>query len=647
MELRFCSTKQYACVVLVASLLALANFSCVLPNSLAHQADELGTRRRRSDEVISIENTDQLIELEQWGNGLLQGITYSRDGKSLMVNSSFGTYQYGVQGMKVVNDFKYVEHYEYFYSPDKSWVAIRLGEDSNVVAISRTDDSIEPIFITHREPIITIAFSPDNEIFVSCSRDGEVKVWQLNDPKLNSIRYFPNVWDMSYSPGGQILAISSGKDILLLLANNFSEYYRLEGHHGKVSAIDFSPDGRFLAMESAENVIAIWGLDRNEIVHEIRASAGYTTISFSDDSKTIGIITDEFLSQPEQLEITVLGVENGKVIHHVEIDKKQGFSKAALSPDHKQLALASNGGRVKFWSMVDDSSETVYLKGFVGIVTSMDISPDGQKIALGSMDGCLQMLGTQTGIIFYDRQTLGYSAIKQVRFSPDGDLLATASKDGNLEVWRVDGGMLLWSTDLFSEASTLAFSEKGDVVAVGTLEKEIRLFQAANGSLLATIQGTAIDFLPEGNAFILGQENGDIAKWGMSTMTPEFLLFRGGGIISAMMLSPNGEFLSVVSMNEQNPGGVRLLRTKDGYSITSLWAVWGTTAVAYSPDSQLIATASQNDNDAIQLWMSSNGYWLSRLLGHDEEITSIAFTPDGRRIISASMDGSIRVWGIP
>jgi WD40 repeat protein len=70
------------------------------------------------------------------------------------------------------------------------------------------------------------------------------------------------------------------------------------------------------------------------------------------------------------------------------------------------------------------------------------------------------------------------------------------------------------------------------------------------------------------------------------------------------------------------------------------------TDIAFSPDSEIIATASLRDA-AIQLWRASDGYPLSRLLGHTMSIEALAFSPDGKKLISGGYDGTIRVWGIP
>ena len=65
-------------------------------------------------------------------------------------------------------------------------------------------------------------------------------------------------------------------------------------------------------------------------------------------------------------------------------------------------------------------------------------------------------------------------------------------------------------------------------------------------------------------------------------------------------------------------------------------------SVVFSPDGKRIATASQDRT--IGVWDAETGYLFLRLRGHQREVLAVAFSRDGRRIISASEDGTVRVW---
>ena len=64
--------------------------------------------------------------------------------------------------------------------------------------------------------------------------------------------------------------------------------------------------------------------------------------------------------------------------------------------------------------------------------------------------------------------------------------------------------------------------------------------------------------------------------------------------------------------------------------------------VAFSPDGRRIVTASL-DNTA-RIWDAGTGQMLGLLRGHTGSVNSAAFSPDGLRIVSASNDNTLRLW---
>ncbi|MEV8630905.1 hypothetical protein AB0395_04540, partial [Streptosporangium sp. NPDC051023] len=67
-------------------------------------------------------------------------------------------------------------------------------------------------------------------------------------------------------------------------------------------------------------------------------------------------------------------------------------------------------------------------------------------------------------------------------------------------------------------------------------------------------------------------------------------------------------------------------------------------AVAFSPDGSRLATASW-DNTA-RVWEAKTGKLITTLTGHQDRVWEVAFSPDGTRLATASSDNTARVWDV-
>ncbi|NIV46293.1 MAG: AAA family ATPase, partial [Gammaproteobacteria bacterium] len=155
-------------------------------------------------------------------------------------------------------------------------------------------------------------------------------------------------------------------------------------------------------------------------------------------------------------------------------------------------------------------------------------------------------------------------------------------------------------TDTFGGIYAVAFSPDGQVLAAGTDDGQIRVWQARDGQPLLTCEGHtaavwAIAFSPDGQTLASGSFDQTVRLWDVRT----------------------GQGLKTL------PGHTNAVRS-----------------VAFSPDGQTLASGS--DDQTVRLWAVRSGQGLKTLPGHTAAVSSVAFSPDGQTLASGSEDQTVR-----
>jgi hypothetical protein len=205
-------------------------------------------------------------------------------------------------------------------------------------------------------------------------------------------------------------------------------------------------------------------------------------------------------------------------------------------------------------------------------------------------------------------------------------------------------------------AEGVAYAPDGSFVASGGNYSDctVRLWRAADGVLLDSFSVyphgiESVDIAPDKPLIAVGYVVSDYPPGGVAavwnTDTDEELFTAGGCHVA---LSPDGSVLA------SGGGGVNryldITQVRDGVERHSLYTGSYILDVAYSPDSQLVATAG-SDN-AVKLWDPATGDLVRTLAGHTDDVSAVAFSPDGSLIASGAggwdepSDSSIRIWRV-
>lgn len=205
-----------------------------------------------------------------------------------------------------------------------------------------------------------------------------------------------------------------------------------------------------------------------------------------------------------------------------------------------------------------------------------------------------------------------------------------------------------------AEATVMAEKSK----SAEEVERAARETQAALEVRVRHLTGLAARELDDGDtvtATLLGLEAVSDAAGGASASVAESGLFRAATSLPEEIVEIDGRDGDGVS-SQFSPDGSRLLTVGRNRSSVRLWDLGSTgapqvisdvrgqpiTAAAFSPDGKRVITASSGG--VAHVWDAQTGSRLLTLQGHTSALSDVVFSGDGARIATASLNGSVRVW---
>jgi len=235
--------------------------------------------------------------------------------------------------------------------------------------------------------------------------------------------------------------------------------------------------------------------------------------------------------------------------------------------------------------------------------------------------------------------------------SPDGKRIVSGSVDKTVKVWdAATGAELMTLRGHEGGINSVAFSQDGKHIVSGSEDKTIKIWDAATGAEVMTLRGHSdevrgVAFGPDGKRIVSGSFDATIKVWNAAN-GDELMTIRGHECkIGPVSFSPDGRRIVSGSIDNKLKGNqtIKVWDAATGAEVMTLcghsdW-IW---SIAFRPDGKRIISSSADDT--IMLWDASTGAELMTLRGHKLEVYDVAFSPDGKRIVSGSSDGTIKVW---
>lgn len=460
--------------------------------------------------------------------------------------------------------------------------------------------------------------------------------------------------------------------------------HTLKAHEKPVTAVGFSADGTRV-VTADENESRVWDAATGKLLQTV---AGWFLRNSWQDANRFATYSRE----NGKILLSWWDANSGELFSTTTFDESvQEMSTIAMSSDRSRIAVGYSDGAIQVRNTA--SGEKLFnLVGHAGPILDLGFSADGKQIAssAGGTDGVVKVWDAITG-----KETLALSPgadVNIVTFSPDGTRILTGAADNVARIWEISSGKELfalyghtnWVTDI-------AYSPDGNRIATASWDRTVRVWDAATGRHLFTLSGhdnflNSIAFSPDGQRLVTASDDKAAKVWDASPSNEVFSvdaghrisrgdmnadgtrLVTGGRAVkvwdTSRAFAVNAPQAQLVMTLRADPPNVDTIFSPDGKMIAqSTWSLMGIIweaetgnqifqlplegegsgfVVSYSPDgSRLVMSTYETNNCCQRVWDAKTGELLLKI--DDKPAEGVAFTPDGKQLVTGNDDGTISI----
>lgn len=591
------------------------------------------------------------------------------------------------------------------FSPDGLYL-VTGGSDGSVIVWDASSGQRLNAFTDHTTAVNSVAFSQDGSLLATASADHQRIVWDftagrpvLNLPGHGEATPDQALSKVAFSPDGQFL-LSTGQFEEAGIWDVASGVELLHFDDSAGPAAAFSPDGRRLAL-----MTAVWDISgalqsgATTTNREAGTAGGPDIITWNDRLFDYADPFIEFIAPSSEIDSVfhepgsvsyspdgsrlLTTVISSLAVMRVAITGEPLFTLTghtgiingtAFGPNSEMVATASADGTARVWD-AGSGQLALVLEGHGDEVVKVAFSPDGQRLATASLDGTTKMWDISPGGRGEWLSPAKHRGSVEVAFNPHESRLVTAGQDGVAYLLDIPTGIQIASLDKKLNANTIevddpvivwitrpAFSSDGALLVLAGEEGTVHLFDTSVGERLRSYQlGRAVSvmtFSPGGEWLFIGSEDGVLSILEVDTgeVLAEWIV--QDGFVNGLAFNHDGTTLTIAGANGEiivadldrilpdlqlAESANFMGRLPAGAILTSVTGHTDViTHLELNPDGTRYLTASVDGTTRV--WDASNGELLLTLTGHQGRVWHAAFAPDGERIATAGADGSLILW---
>ncbi len=485
--------------------------------------------------------------------------------------------------------------------------------------------------------ISSLVVTPDGRRCVIGSYDGSLSVWDLDDGKcLQSFKgHKEEIQRLAIIPDGQ-RCVSYSKDRTICIWDTVSWQClkKKNAHDGYVRCLAITPDGSRFVTGSNDSTLRVWDLESGEclvvlkghknVVHHVVISPnGRKCISGADDHT-----------------LRIWDIDSGKCLKTLK-GHRSAITSLSITPDGRRCVSGDKDNGIRIWD-IDSGECLVTIEGHDDVIRCLAIAPDNHR--------CVFEFGRSLGVWdLNQKEFLKWRGVSEDVFSslaitPCGHHCITGSEEGSLLVWNLDKKFRPISLKgHVGKIYYIAITSNGQRFITGSYDGTIRVWDFKKGIYLRVIEAKDDCY---DNIAITSDDRRCIHKsydtlrvWDLET--GECIKTYGGygNDHVSLAIIPNGRMC--ISGSYGDSIYVWDLETRichkilKGHNVTSL---------AVAPDGRMCIGVFYDNT--ICVWDLETGECFSILKAQGGSISSLAISPDGKRLVVGTSTGLLQEWMI-
>jgi WD40 repeat protein len=438
---------------------------------------------------------------------------------------------------------------------------LAFAPDGKTAAVRWNDRSVSVLDVPSRKIVASIldagggvvgediALAPDGSILAAAAPTGIAIFEAHSGKKLRSIPSKEAGQFVTFSPDGKLLAAGYPSPTIRLWDPATGAAVRaITGAGAQQYYTAFSPDGRTLAMAD-EEYVTLWDVATGRPRHAFGHTYAIWSFAFAPDGKTV-VSGASYKDRTVRVWDPFTGVERAKCVGHTG-----GIESVAFTLDGRRAVTGSQDGTARVWD-VATNTEVGRFGGKYGMVYGVAVAPDGRTLAVAHVGKGVRLWDLTTGQELRALDAFPVWTLR-VQFAPDGMTLAGYSRDGHDVILAdvVTGAVKRRFEVATAQISSLAFSTDGKLLATGSYDGEVRLWDVATGAIIRHIPAVTgpdqksppwvygVTFSPDGRTIAAAYGDGAVRVWEVASGQVRAQFDGHRGAVLHVQFSPDGLLL--------------------------------------------------------------------------------------------------------